>query len=247
MPAIGATTYAELDAMLSKLGAKMTAPQVHALYLGAMSSTNLRLGPQRLLDRVLGEAVDLGEDPMEALQVILGYWNTLVAERQAGRVRLAPAALSRDPGKEELLAFARRRHAELAFYPRGIDAGGDDPIEFGAEGQRCLEGIAQGAAFLQAYVTLLEKPGAASAKDLRDARSQILAVIATIERLIGDLMDVSDAVRREALATFTAEAGRKTDDGARIARPVRIGRNGDCPCGSGRKWKRCCGAARKLQ
>ena len=65
MNAIG-TTYEELVALLTKLGAKMEAWEVHALYLGALTSTNFRLGPQRLLDRVLGDAPVLGESLNDA-------------------------------------------------------------------------------------------------------------------------------------------------------------------------------------
>jgi uncharacterized protein YecA (UPF0149 family) len=34
-------------------------------------------------------------------------------------------------------------------------------------------------------------------------------------------------------------ASRAADAGLRLA--VKIGRNDPCPCGSGRKYKRCCG------
>ncbi len=88
---------------------------------------------------------------------------------------------------------------------------------------------------------LLEHTPSATAEDLRKSRAMLLDLVKTIERIIADLMDVSDAVRREAIQTFADEAGRKTDDGARIARPVKVGRNDACPCGSGKKWKKCCG------
>jgi uncharacterized protein YecA (UPF0149 family) len=60
-------------------------------------------------------------------------------------------------------------------------------------------------------------------------------------------MTVSDEVRREARETFLANAGRRTDDGGRIARPIKVGRNEACPCGSGKKWKECCGSATTMQ
>jgi uncharacterized protein YecA (UPF0149 family) len=110
-----------------------------------------------------------------------------------------------------------------------------------------LQGIAEASAFLRAYVTVLAGPDASTAKARRDARRQLLTVVETVERLIAELMDVSDAVRREALATFSAQAGRKTDDGAQIARPIKVGRNDRCPCGSGKKWKKCCGTAERMQ
>jgi hypothetical protein len=81
---------------LRRRNAKLAAREVHALYLGALTSTSFRLGPQHLLDRILGDEPVAGEtveEANEALQTLFGYWNVLVAERQAGRVRLAPDAV----------------------------------------------------------------------------------------------------------------------------------------------------------
>ena len=83
--------------------------------------------------------------------------------------------------------------------------------------------------------------------ELDKTRAMLLEIVATVERLITDLMAMSDAVRREAIDTFTANAGRPTDDGARIAGQVKIGRNTACPCGSGKKYKKCCGVASTVQ
>jgi hypothetical protein len=45
---LSAAAFAELEKVLTKLGAKLSAREVHALYLGAMTSTSFRLGPQHL-------------------------------------------------------------------------------------------------------------------------------------------------------------------------------------------------------
>jgi uncharacterized protein YecA (UPF0149 family) len=65
--------------------------------------------------------------------------------------------------------------------------------------------------------------------------------------MINDLMTISDGVRRRAIAEYEGIAGRRTDDGVPVQRPVKIGRNEPCPCGSGKKWKRCCGAPTSIQ
>jgi hypothetical protein len=143
---LSAPTFPELDEVLAKLDAKLDAREVHALYLGAITSTRFQLGPQRLLDRIFGDQPSLGdsvEDANKNLQVLFGYWNTLLSERKAGRLGLAPARLPTKPTMENLVDYARRRHEELLWYIRGIDAGGDDPMEFGAEGKKLLEGIAR--------------------------------------------------------------------------------------------------------
>jgi len=57
------------------------------------------------------------------------------------------------------------------------------------------------------------------------------------------LMAISDEVRRAAMATLQANAGRRTDDGARMARSAKVPRNSPRPCGSGKK---CCGFAEQM-
>jgi hypothetical protein len=241
---VAAATFPEFEKVLMKLGAKLSAREVHALYLGAITSTSFQLGPQRLLGHIFDGEPTLGasvEDANTNLQILFGYWNTLLSERKAGRLGLAPARLPAKAKTQDLVDYARRRHEELLWYVRGIDAGGDDPMEFGERGQKLFKGIAEGGAYLHAYVELLERTPSASPADLGKSRAMLLELVETAQRLIGDLMDVSDAVRREAMQTFSAQAGRKTDDGARVARPVKVGRNQACPCGSGKKWKKCCG------
>jgi hypothetical protein len=234
----------ELEGLLTKLGAKLRAHEVHALYLGALTSTSLGLGPQRLLDTVLGDGMVMGESLVDAnatIGVLFGYWNSLVSEREAGRVHLAGCDVSGPVRQDLLLAFAERRREELRWYIRGIDAGGDDPMEWGDTGRALLERFAQATAFFDAFAETLARSDAIDAAELRKSRELLLQTSSMCEHLIADLMTVTDRVRREALATSSAMQGRRTDDGVRIGGgSPRVGRNELCPCGSGRKWKRCC-------
>lgn len=242
MPAIGTTNYPALDAVLTKLGAQRTTEEVHALFLGALTSTSLRLGPQHLLGHIFGDLDRLPGASVASLGVVLGYWNHLLDERKAGRVRLAPRVLAVDATTEELKAYASRRQDELTWYIRGIDAGGDEPVEFGPHGERLLQKLAEARGFLGAFITLLSRQEH-SAEQLRDARVNLLRMIDTTEHMIADIMETSDAVRREAITTHQARQGRMTDDGVSTARSSKVPRNSLCPCGSGVKWKKCCGSA----
>ena len=56
-------------------------------------------------------------------------------------------------------------------------------------------------------------------------------------------------IKREAVAKVTSEGGASTGgDGSAKKRPIvkksaeKVGRNDPCPCGSGKKYKKCCGA-----
>jgi uncharacterized protein len=243
-------SFASFDAVLTKLNAKLDAREVHALYLGALTSPNPQLGPQRLLDRIFGDNPVLGdslEDANAALQILFGYWNTLIAERdRGGVVRLARRELREKPTREELRAFAKRRQGEILWFIRGIDAGGGDPIQFGPEGKKLLAGIAEGSGFLHTYDELLGRDKDVDAKELKKSRASLLGLVATIERLMADLMTVSAAIRREMVA-FAADMDERTEVGGRTERSAKVGRNATCPCGSGRKYKKCCGGVSTVQ
>jgi uncharacterized protein YecA (UPF0149 family) len=146
---------------------------------------------------------------------------------------------------DELRDFVERRRGELLWYVRGIDAGGDDPIEFGDEGREILEKLAQASSFFELYSKTLAKQELADDATLRQTRDLLMQTSNACEQLIADLMEIGDRVRREAIATSIAMQGSRTDDGVVIAQATRIGRNESCPCGSGKKWKRCCGSAER--
>lgn len=252
---VGTPTFAELEALLPKIGAKLEARQVHALYLGALTSTSFGLGPQQLLELILGEAPTVGasiDDANAVLQVLFGYWNTLITARKAeGGARLAPTHLPAKAAREELERFARQREDEIDWYVKGLNAG-DGPIELGDEGLVLFERLAEGASYLDNYGKLLAREGQSEPKELAESRASLLQLVRTIEAIIDELMTISDAVRREAMDTFAGNAGATTNDGVRIggvARPPgpKVGRNDACPCGSGKKWKKCCGSPAKLQ
>ncbi len=230
-----------LDEVLSRCHAKLTAWQVRALFLGAQTSTNLRLGPQHLMDRIFGPEPILGDDLNDAnanIQALMRAWNDLVAEREAGHVRLSKMRLSDPPDIAELDALAKRRAEEITWFTRGIDAGGDDPKDFGQEGEELFRKLAEGSAFLEAFWDLLRRTPERKPRALRETRRSLEQLARTIELIISDLMTISDGVRRGAAEEMRAWADRRT--GPR--KSVKIGRNEPCPCGSGRKWKRCCGA-----
>ena len=51
---------------------------------------------------------------------------------------------------------------------------------------------------------------------------------------------------RDIDAIFRADFLRSMQTRKRFRAPPKVGRNDPCPCGSGRKYKRCCGAAGRL-
>lgn len=238
-------TLARLDALLAQLGAQLSGWQVHALYLGAQASTSFGLGPERLLDRIFGDDVVLGEslEEMNAnLRVIVGYWNRLLVEKQERVLALSHVHISDPPTTAQLATLAERRADELKWFVRGVDAGGDDPIEFGPEGQEILRRLAEASAFFGKF----HEAFGTGPEESREKREQTRASLEQLSEVVLSSMlaltGLSDAIRAEAVADLHAREGRETDDGAQVASSIKVGRNEPCPCGSGKKWKRCCGA-----
>jgi len=196
MPA--ASTLADLEVTLRELGAKLSAREVHALYLGAMTSVRPAVGPHLLLGRIFGDehiVVDSGDDVGRHLPVLFGYWNTLLAQREEGRVGLAEVKLAEPFTRVDLMNRARGRDQELTWYLRGFDACGSDPDDLGPEGKRLLAGIAQGARHLQSFIGMLERRPGATGHELAQCRTMLDGLESTLDTILGNLLDVSDAVR----------------------------------------------------
>lgn len=237
-----------LDEALRGIGAKLEAWQVRALFLGAQASTNVRIGPQHLFGHICGDdGPIMGRDLADAnenLQSLMGLWNELVDDHHHVRIKLSTLRISEEPTVQELDALAKRRCAEITWFLRGIDAGGDDPMEFGDDGQVLFRRLAEASAFLESFQELLTHMPEA---DLVKAPKTVDQLTGAIETIIEGLLTVSDDVRKRAIDEYQQMAGRDTDDGVPVRRPVKIGRNEPCSCGSGHKWKRCCGAPTSLQ
>jgi hypothetical protein len=191
-------TFDDLDVALRELGAKLRAREVHALYLGALTSTRRLAGPHLLLGRIFGDehlVVDSGDDLGRHLPVLFGYWNALVAARDEGQVGLAEVELPATVTRRDLIDRARRREQELTWYVRGLDACGSDADDLGPEGKRLLTGIAQGAGHLASFVGMLERRPGATGRELDQCRAMLVGMENTLDAILRDLLDLGEALR----------------------------------------------------
>ena len=66
----------------------------------------------------------------------------------------------------------------------------------------------------------------------------------TVQMLLTAVVRSEEDVKREQTVTVTSSSGGDTD-GSMKKQPVKkgqkVGRNDPCPCGSGKKYKQCCG------
>ncbi len=97
---------------------------------------------------MLGEDVD---DANVNLRVLMEPWNGQVDGHRRGRVQLSEAPCSDPPTGSRASRPRSSRGEEIIWFTRGIDAGGDDPAEFGLAGEKLLHQLGEAGAFCQAY------------------------------------------------------------------------------------------------
>jgi len=240
MPAHRTATLPELSAALEQGHAKLHASQVHALLLGGLTSTRPDFGPLQLLPYIFDESeAPAADGELSALGAVLDHWNHLIAEQGAGRVRLTPYPLAEDATIDALRAHAARRHDEIEWFIRGLHLGEDTHAPVPSVVRRdCLDHVVD----LSSIFARLAAPNDDSPlapELLQGIRSNQLKSEGLAERFIGVLLEDAEIRRQTELLDPAEDRGSEARTPAR--RGPRIGRNEPCPCGSGKKWKRCCG------
>lgn len=234
-------TLLQLDEVLTRLlGSKLQGFEVHAYLLGTMTTANIRLYPERIFSRFSEEGAAMGRSStelMELFQITAAYWNHLLKQGRAGRVQFAPLEMREGANIDELRLYTKRRQADLTWYFHGLDSTRCQPNEYRPDGELLLRRIKECQASLE---TIIERLGVdTNASSLCDIRLRVLEFSTSIERIVADLVAVSEAVRDETHAKSTAQTWQS-------ARPKRVRPNEPCPCGRGRKWKKCCGRAEPM-
>ncbi len=105
----------------------MEAWQVRALFLGALASTNMRLGPQHLFPHILGtdHTFESMENVRALMSGLMALWNELADTVLHGEAKFSDLPLGARPSRAALLDYARRREEELRCFVLGLDTGGD--------------------------------------------------------------------------------------------------------------------------
>lgn len=219
--------FARLDSLLDETGNEnaMVVEEVDG-FLAALACVPDAIGEEELLAQVLGS------DPFAAL----------------------PSGAPPSAAYAEIGALLRRHAGRVVA---ALDAGEFGPVlSYDDDGN--ADGVAWAVGFLRgvelhpdSWEALLAEKDFDDALDAMDSLAAVLdgddlddALPAAerdtvIDRMIGDVADIHEFFRpyREAGTTPAAmrvETVRRTDP--------KIGRNDPCRCGSGRKYKNCCGA-----
>ncbi|MEK6776644.1 MAG: SEC-C metal-binding domain-containing protein [bacterium] len=225
--------------LLIKVGSSRTLHEIYGLFYGCVGAPHM-VAPSRYLP-VIFDGKEPEFESMEKTKQILGglmaLWNILAGWQPEEETFYFPES-SYPATLEGLKMRVRDDRSFMEFFMKGLDLGETRDEDFSGDALGAMEHLAGLAAYLRQYEELLEtedtekEEPAEKSLELFDKMEDSL--VHGMARIIAGLKEAR--VRAAEEMRNAARMGR----GAGHARSSKIGRNEPCPCGSGKKYKKCC-------
>lgn len=155
-------------------------------------------------------------------------WDRLTAFQDGGVYPLWPVAGPN--GRDHLAAWSRTRRAEIKGFLRGLDAGGTDPERMASKAAEAIRVIAETDMFYENYERLAREDPVD--RGVPEAMQHVKNLDEVLQGCISAIMVGQKELRAQKI--------KQIPQATPIGRPF-VGRNDPCPCGSGKKFKKCCG------
>lgn len=215
---------------LRKIGADHTLHEIYGLFYGCAAAPTMVM-PSRFIPLMFDPKDAVFDSEQEAralLDKLMTLWNKIAGWDPHGKDFLFPPTkypmtvhglLTRS---EDLVAFVH-------YFIKGLDVGGMHEGNFSSEVTAALRDLADLTGGVGLYIEQLEKAHNVSEKVLQEGMEQINGLEPIAADCIGRVHKGLRSARLNASPPPVP------------AQSSKVGRNEPCPCGSGRKFKRCCG------
>lgn len=221
------------DDLFAQLLADLQCPtplhQVKCFVLGSMAATR----PVRF-DEILGVLWEGAEPVFQSREQAERFAGNLMGLMNQVGSKAGEFQLQKTNALDSLEAVAHHlvvRAAELQGFVAGLDAGETDPEAMTEDAQAALKTMAEGSAWIKKYQEMLTADREGFEQSLEEATEVLGQLDRVLEHSLSLIYLEQLAERRRSL-----ERPKKPATTARAP-----GRNDPCPCGSGKKYKRCCG------
>jgi uncharacterized protein len=210
----------------------LTYPQLAGFLFGLANGPEL-IPPSEWISLVFNDQDALYETEEEAnqvLQAMMALYNDCVRERPGGRVPLPPGCEMRPQPMDNLNAYA-----PLSQWAQGFGIGYDYLAE--VWDAYTPDELDEDLGALLMTLTFFSSP------TLAEAYYQEGNKKGTLDQLAKSVMEIFPEAMREYahLGRSIYQARLETGDfNPEPSIPTKIGRNDPCPCGSGKKFKKCC-------
>ena len=121
-------------------------------------------------------------------------------------------------------------------FIKGLDLGATQEEDFAGEIRDAFESLAKTDLLLKEYLKFLKKD---KSSDMKEIVKSFELVEKAEEVIIGCIGRIAVGLKGSRMRKARETA--KFVESAHQARDSKVGRNAPCPCGSGKKFKKCCG------
>lgn len=223
---------------LRKANSKLTIFEVYGLFYGCLAAPNLVM-PSWFYPLIFGEEGAGFESEEEATEIVgnlMSLWNVL-AQWRPGKDRFIFPDAKYPMTDNGMAQRTKDDYSLIEYFVKGLDLGETRENDFSEDGVDALKALSETQAFLDKYGELIEK------EPLDDDTEETLRAISGLENIIADCVAriSTDLKRARPQVSGDMRKGQDAKKKASQAESAKISRNEPCPCGSGKKYKKCCG------
>lgn len=225
---------------LKKAGSKLSISEIYGLLCGALAGPNVVM-PSKITPMIFGEEggdFQSIEEAKEVMGNLMSLWNIIAGWKPESEPFFYPE--SEYPKTDA--GLKQRVNDNLCFidyFIKGLDLSVTDENDFSEDGLQAFESLGKANALLTKYAELIEMKDEEGDKEFE----RTIDSIDKLEGLADDCIARITIGLKEARMRFVEEMRRfsNTPEEMYEARSTKISRNEPCPCGSGKKYKKCCG------
>ena len=229
---------AAMREQLRKAGSPRSLHEVYGLFYGLLAAPKLVM-PSSYMPLLLGEnqiPFESQEEAQRFMGGLMSLWNVLVDCQETKVFRFPetnyPATLE---GLKQRVLEDRRL---LEWFFTGLNMGATDKRDIAEASPQAAGAVGNLLQEVQAYEKDLLAEETASEERVAEIEKSLAAFEGVLIQCVHDFTIGLEPLR---IKTAREMQAMRNGSACQQARSSKIGRNQPCPCGSGKKYKRCCG------
>ena len=231
----------EMIRLLKGADAKLSLPEIYGLLYGCHAAPKI-FRPSQLISTIFGkneEAFASMEKTEQVIGNLLFLWNALGGWKPESEPLFYPDIEYPDT-TEGLMERVKDDLTIIKSFIKGLDLGETAKTDFSSDAVDALKSLSEADGNLTKLLEVFQKQGSTEDEEFNKAKDSIVGLEGVIGVCIGrinlGLKDTRMRVVKE--MQKAAESQKKTAE----TKSAKVQRNELCPCGSGKKYKKCCGA-----
>lgn len=226
----------KMSSFLEKVGARFSLAQIYGLFYGCLSAPELVM-PSVYHPLIFGEEgaeFETEEEAQTVMGSLMALWNAFTRWDPAVDDFFLPN-IKYDSTCDGLIKRLTDNHSFAESFVLGLTLGKVQDSDLSQDGSLAMEHLARNSAYMLNYAEVLQKEK--FPEEINDAKD--------IEAADGLEDIMADCIVRINIGLKAARERRNQEIRMMSAPPTssgtKIPRNAPCPCGSGKKYKKCCG------